>query len=341
MKKAISLLTLLSLIVSVFALPSCSLLGLALDAEHFPDKELRSSLRSFDSNGNGYLSKKELKEAKSLLIWGDCYDLTGIEYLTNLETLGVIHCHCSDFPGIESLTNLKTLTFQEQCPDLSGINNLTNLEEMQISRCVFSERFVFAYEYPVTEFKFSCCVFEKGILFDNDLVKNVIFEDCAVSGDVVFADCDGLIDFSAYFDAADKNLNNLLLDYDFDPLKEQRYNVDLSGCDNLDHVRIENGQIIASVDLSNCSMLKSCSILDLRYYDLDKISGATLNISGSPNIEYAFIGLRGLGELDISDCPHLISASKQTSIGGEYSVEYKSDDGHLYCSNEKLVLIKD
>ena len=48
-----------------------------------------------------------------------------------------------------------------------------------------------------------------------------------------------------------------------------------------------------------------------------------------------------VNELDISDCPHLISASKQTSIGGEYSVEYKSDDGHLYCSNEKLVLIKD
>ena len=85
MKKAVSLLTLISLIASVFVLPSCSLLGLALDAEHFPDKELRYSLRSFDSNGNGYLSKKELKEAKSLLIWGDCYDLTGIEYLTNLE----------------------------------------------------------------------------------------------------------------------------------------------------------------------------------------------------------------------------------------------------------------
>ena len=53
MKKAVSLLTLISLIASVFVLPSCSLLGLALDAEHFPDKELRYSLRSFDSNGNG------------------------------------------------------------------------------------------------------------------------------------------------------------------------------------------------------------------------------------------------------------------------------------------------
>jgi hypothetical protein len=341
MKKAVSLLTLISLIASVFVLPSCSLLGLALDAEHFPDKELRYSLRSFDSNGNGYLSKKELKEAKSLLIWGDCYDLTGIEYLTNLESLGVIHCHCSDFPGIESLTNLKTLSFQEQCPDLSGINNLTNLEKMQISRCVFSERFVFKNESPVTEFKFSCCVFEKGILFDNDLVKKVIFEDCAVSGGVVIADCDGLIDFSAYFDAANKNLNNLLLDYDFDPLKEQRYNVDLSGCDNLDYVRIENGQVIASVDLSNCRMLKGFSIIDLYYYGEDKINEATLNICGSPNVEYAHIGLSGLKELDISDCPHLISATEQTPNEAEYNIKYKSKDGYLYASNERLVLIKD
>ena len=145
--------------------------------------------------------------------------------------------------------------------------------------------------------------------FDNDLVKNVIFKDCAVSGDVVFADCDGLIDFSANFDATDKDLNNLLLDYDFDPLKEQRYNVDLSGCDNLEHVRIENGQIVSSVDLSNCSTLKRFSILDLYYDNVDKVNGATLNICGSPNIVYAHIGLRGLKELDISDCPHLISAS--------------------------------
>ena len=44
-----------------------------------------------DSDGNGYLSKKEVENAKSLIIWEQCDDLSGIEYLTNLETLSLQH----------------------------------------------------------------------------------------------------------------------------------------------------------------------------------------------------------------------------------------------------------
>ena len=332
----------LSLIISALVLSSCSLLGICDDEEHFPDLALRYSVRNYDMNKNGYLSKKELEDIKSLTIWWDpCSDLSGIEYLTNLESLYVVHSRCSALNGVENLTNLKKLTFEDQCPDLSGIEKLTNLESMELCRCVFSETFVFDSESAVAEFNFHNCVFEKGIIFKNVSVENVSFDECAVSGDVVFADCDGLKSFDAHFDPADNDMINIFYgDYDpeyFEDMKEQSYSVDLSECDNLDWVDIENGQVITSVDLGNCSMLNWFSISDLYYYDENE---EKLNICGSPNIKYANIGLRGLKELDISDCPNLISLTETTPTSVEYSIKYENDDGRFYCSNEKLVIIK-
>ena len=325
MKKAILLLMLLT---SVFVFSSCSPLGIRIDSEHFPDAKLWTWVRTCDSNQNGYLSKKEVEDAKSLIVWEQCNDLSGIEYLTNLETLALQHG--SVLSGIEHLTNLKTLCISE-FSDLSGVEYPPDLERIEIYRSVFSEPFVFDSDTSVIDFKFQDCVFEKGILFKNNSVENVEFKDCGVSGDVVFADCDGLIYFHAYYD-----VTNLNIDTDFDYMKEQSYNMDFSGCDNLDDVWIENGQVITSVDLSNCSKLRSISIYDL--YTKDNIPETTLDISGSANLEEARL-LRGIRELDIRDCPHLISASEQTPTG-EYHIEYASEDGRIYSSNTELVLIK-
>ena len=324
MKKAILLALLLGF---VFVLSSCSPLGIRIDSDHFPDAKLWTWVRTCDSNQNGYLSKKEIEDAKSLIIWEECNDLTGIGYLTNLETLALQHG--SDLSGIEQLTNLKTLCISE-FSDLSGVEYPPDLERIEIYRSVFSEPFVFDSDTSVTEFKFKNCVFEKGIIVKNNSVENVEFDDCGVSGDVVFADCDGLTYFHAYYD-----VTNLDIDADFDYMKEQSYSVDFSGCDNLDHVWLENGQVVSSVDLSNCGKLRSISIYDL--YTKDDVPETTLDISGCPNIEDARI-LEGIRELDISDCPHLISASEQTPTG-EYHIEYESEDGHIYSSNTELVLI--
>ena len=339
------LILLLSLIASAFVLSSCSLLGIPIDNEHFPDFAVFTYVRGFDSNSNGYLSKKEVENAKSFIVWGDCYDLSGIEYLTNLESLSVIHNHCTDLSGVETLTNLKTLTFEDQCPDLSGIDKLTSLEKLALYDCVFSETFVFDNKSPVTEITFKCCVFEKGVLVKNDSVENVTFDGCGVIGDVVFADCDALKDFYADFDPADQDMiNHFYGVYDpeyFEAMKEQRYSVDLSGCDNLDYVRIEDGQLISSVDLGDCGKLNAFSIFELYYYGEDNINDeATLNICGSPNIKYATVGLRGLKELDISDCPYLISLLETPPTSTEYSIKYETDGGSLYCSNENVVFIK-
>ena len=83
------------------------------------------------------------------------------------------------FSFSSELTKLKTLCLHE-FSDLSGVEYSTNLERIEIYSSVFSEIFVFDNETSVTEFKFRDCVFEKGILFKNDSVENVTFEDCGV-----------------------------------------------------------------------------------------------------------------------------------------------------------------
>ena len=72
MKKAILLILLLSLIVSVLVLFSSSLRGIRIDEEHFPDIVLKKGAWDFDLNRNGYLSKKDLEDAKILIIWDRC-----------------------------------------------------------------------------------------------------------------------------------------------------------------------------------------------------------------------------------------------------------------------------
>ena len=317
-------------------------LGIKINDRHFPDRALSNSVRILDLNQNGYLSKKELAEADTLGIWGPCRDLSGIEYLTNLKSLGINGCQFSDLSGVEYLTNLEELHLSNiygQCPDLSALENLTNLKELRIYESVFSEKFVFDNDISVTNLNFKYCVFEKGILFKNNSVEDVNVDECAACGEVVFADCDGLMDFDADFHPDDYDLDWVLDDYKFDyfeALMEQSFSIDLSGCDSLERVFVHNTGIISSVNLSNCSMLREIILSDWR----DKSDEITLNISGCPNIDYAHIGLNGLKELDISDCPLLISVTEQTPSDKDYCLEYESEDGYIWASNEKLKIIR-
>ena len=334
MKKTILL---LSLLVSVLGLSSCSPSDVRISDKNFPDWRVMSSIRRVDTDQNGYLSREELEACTELSIVGPCNDLTGIEYLTGLETLTLIY-GCSDLSAIENLTNLKSFRISEECPDLSVLGKLPGLERIELYECVFTDTFVYDNEMPAAMVKFRYCVFEKGILFKNNSAEDVTFDSCATGGDVVLADCDALKDFSAEFDHTDKDLINFTNDdreY-FEAVNKQSYNVDLSGCDNMDSFRLSNRQKIASVDVSNCSMLSSFTILDWRD-DADEIK---LNISGCSNIDDAYIGSEAIKEIDISDCPHLISAAGQTRSDKDWCTEYESEDGRLFSSNEKLVIKK-
>ncbi|MCR4671251.1 MAG: S-layer homology domain-containing protein [Saccharofermentans sp.] len=126
--------------------------GIKIDEDHFPDYTLRNQVKkSFDKNGNGYLSSDEIKNAKKLVLTSyNLWSLDGIEYLQYLEYL------CVDNSIIESIdlsknTKLKYLymSFNRYLTDIDCSNNkvlkeieITNslLEDIDISKCTKLEK---------------------------------------------------------------------------------------------------------------------------------------------------------------------------------------------------------
>ena len=333
MKKPLLLISILSLLVVILVLYSLNLFGIRISRWRFPDPALRNAVLTYvDTDRNDVLSKKELEDAKILIISGECNDFSGIKYLKNIERLS-LH-DCSDLSGLEKLTNLKELSFSGQCPDLSSLENMADLETIEFWNVEFSETFVLENSIPVKSVIFRSCVFEKGVLFKNDSAEYVEFGycgngECVANGDLIFKDCASLNSFRAEFDT-----------YYFDIEQEQSCNIDLSGCNNLDWLSIwsEDKQRVPSINLSNCSKLSSFAIYDLHYGD--EIAEINLNISGSPNINNINLP-NGIKELDISDCPHLIAASEQTPHEGEdhTDIVYECEEGYIETSNEQLVFI--
>ena len=334
MKKALLLISILSLLVVILVLYSLNLFGIRISRWRFPDPALRSAVHTYvDKDKNDVLSKKELEDAKILIIYGECNDFSGIKYLKNIERLS-LH-DCSDLSGLEKLTNLKDLSFIGQCPDLSSLENMADLETIEFWNVEFSETFVLENNIPVKNVIIHSCIFENGIIFKNDSVESVEFGycgngECVANGDLIFKDCASLNSFRAEFDT-----------YYFDIEQEQSCNIDLSGCNNLDWLMIwsEDKQRVPSINLSNCSMLNSFTIYDLHYGD--EVADINVNISGSPNINIAKLAT-GIKELNISDCPHLIAASEQTPHEGEYhsGIVYECEEGRIESDNEQLVFIK-
>lgn len=77
-----------------------------IDEDHFPDEEFRAVIgQEFDTDQDGILSEKEIEEAKTLNCLGcKIYDITGIEYLTELEEL---QCGFNTLREIDISSNTK------------------------------------------------------------------------------------------------------------------------------------------------------------------------------------------------------------------------------------------
>ena len=75
-------------------------------------------------------------------------------------------------------------------------------------------------------------------------------------------------------------------------------------------------------------------------YDNYNETEMILIIDGCPNIEKAFLNTSRIKELDISDCPYLISASEQTPYEEFRGWIYESEEGYIVTNYEQLVFIK-
>lgn len=112
--------------------------GVPIDEAHFPDSMFRYYLRNYlPSELNDYdefLTEAELASVESIGVnCYDIYDLTGIEYFTNLKTLTCVENHLESL-DVSKNTKLVDLTCeQNQLTDLDLSAN-TNLEYLNCTR---------------------------------------------------------------------------------------------------------------------------------------------------------------------------------------------------------------
>ncbi|TYW16172.1 LapB repeat-containing protein [Listeria monocytogenes] len=109
------------------------------DIVNIPDPELKRVLNaSIEQAPDADITEAQLAKFKNLSLSAGITDLTGLEYLKNVEVLQLDNINASYEP-IKSLVNLKTLTINgknvtsDKIPDLSGLSNLTSLEVTQTS----------------------------------------------------------------------------------------------------------------------------------------------------------------------------------------------------------------
>lgn len=109
----------------------------------FPDAEFRKELKTYDTDDNGKLSDAEIKAITSISTFGyDITDLTGIQYLTSLESLDCSSSNVSilDVSGLTSLKSLDCKNTKISSLDLSGLTSLeslycgsTNIKSLDVS----------------------------------------------------------------------------------------------------------------------------------------------------------------------------------------------------------------
>lgn len=106
----------------------------ATDIVNIPDPELEKCIRNTYPPITGDLTVGKLESIKSMSCVGvTMNDLSGIEYLKNLEGLVFTDVKVEDIEPIGSLTQLKYLTIQEGgITDISSLSNLVNLENIDL-----------------------------------------------------------------------------------------------------------------------------------------------------------------------------------------------------------------
>ncbi|EPD8844231.1 LapB repeat-containing protein [Listeria monocytogenes] len=110
------------------------------DIVNIPDPEFKKVLNSYiEQAPDADITEAQMAKFKSLSLGTEITDLTGAEYLKNIEELYLTNLNVSSYEPIKSLTTLKTLEIKgknvtsDKFPDLSVLSNLTSLEVTQTS----------------------------------------------------------------------------------------------------------------------------------------------------------------------------------------------------------------
>jgi Leucine-rich repeat (LRR) protein len=136
----IMLLVLMLVFLTGIGLPSCS-----SDVVEIPDSDLNILIRKAIGKLEGDIYPWELEEVKILKasredmfeisgVSGMIYDLTGLEYCTNLEYLNLSNNPIKDITPLASLNRLNTLILSKTgISDITPLDSLTLLETLDLS----------------------------------------------------------------------------------------------------------------------------------------------------------------------------------------------------------------
>jgi Leucine-rich repeat (LRR) protein len=102
----------------------------------FPDPNLEAAIREAINKPEGAIYASDLEELKGLDASDrEIRDITGLEYCTNLQMLGLFGNQISDISSLSGLTNLQYLILESNpITDISPLAGLTNLQELYLSQ---------------------------------------------------------------------------------------------------------------------------------------------------------------------------------------------------------------
>ncbi|HAK1623166.1 TPA: leucine-rich repeat domain-containing protein, partial [Listeria monocytogenes] len=99
------------------------------DIVNIPDPELKRVLNaSIEQAPDADITEAQMAKFKNLSLSAGITDLTGVEYLKNVEDLYLSNLNVSSYEPIKSLTNLKSLVItgknvtSDKLPDFSGLS---------------------------------------------------------------------------------------------------------------------------------------------------------------------------------------------------------------------------
>ena len=240
-----------------------------IDKKHFPDITFRQTVKSFDKNKDGYLSRKERKAVKRIELEnehcsfgpsdGQILNLKGIEYFPQAKELNIVFYRLKNLK-LDKLRNLKTVKL-EDCQKVNG----TKSDEK--------------YDFTKNKKLEKLCLKNIG-----DNVKQISFAkgNKIKSLELIVPKQMPTVDLSRLSQMEDLQIYDSGIE-----------NVDLKKCVSLKKVWICNNKNLKELIFGANSELK-----ELEAGNNHLVS---LNVSQLPNLESLVVGRNNLSELNVSE----------------------------------------
>ncbi|MBR4341446.1 MAG: hypothetical protein IKP88_01840, partial [Lachnospiraceae bacterium] len=256
--------------------------NVAINAENFPDDDFRDYVSEhFDSDGDGTLSVKEVKSAKSVYMYYDpdvppsymCYSLSGIEFLTSLESITV------KYQSIKTLdvTNNTKLVYLE-CKDCG-------LESLNVTSCPKLEE-LYCPGNDLESLDIISCPRLETLSCNYNLLTSLNIASCP---ELTKIECEGNQLTSLDLSACSK-LRRLICN------DNQITTLDLSPCPELRRLECNDNQI-TTLNVTSCPELRELECNDNQI--------TTLDLTSCPILTELYCFNNQISSLDIVSCPVL------------------------------------